>query len=364
MPARPCPFSALGKSPGWLSLGLVALLSGPALLPGGVPAARSTTAAAKPIDPALVDLLKRGSLEDLAQACQAAVARGDASQVQLLQQRLLTIKPAPQPLALVLANADVLLTCQAPDLALQVLARYAPAPGPERTFWLVMQWRAAAAGLQHGLAAQALRQLAGGKVGALESRQLPVQEKQDGTVVTRPAIDLLAAHLESLGRNREAAEVLLASRLGGAPQAERFALAVSLLDRLPGAQRQRLMELALEQAAASGSWGLVAELLDQQLALEEGPGTRPSQAMQRRLRLSGRIDDAYGEWLVRRRRVLAQDPVNQGRLSLLDGQLRSPRSAGGHAHGGSASVTPSSASPATMPSQVVTPIRPSSSPKP
>ena len=146
-----------------------------------------------------------GTLDQLAQACQVAVAQGNASSVTLLQQRLLAVKPAPQPLAVVLANADGLLTCQAPDLALQVLARYSPAPGPDRTLWLAMQWRAASAGLHHQLAADALQQLAEGQPGALDARLLPVQEKEDGTVVSRSALDLLAGHLESLGLNREAA---------------------------------------------------------------------------------------------------------------------------------------------------------------
>jgi hypothetical protein len=267
----------------------------------------------------------------LAEACSLAVAEGNAGWVNLLQQRLLAIQPAPQPLAVVLANADALLTCQAPDLALQVLARYSPAPGPDRSLWLSMQWRAASAGLHHDLAAEALQQLAAGHPGALDARLLPVQEKEDGTVLSRSALDLLAGHLESLGLNREAAEVLLAGRKGGAPLAERYGRAVALLDALPIAERQRLLELALDQAAAAGSWGLVAELLDQQLALDAGPSAPATKAMQRRLRLSGRIDDAYGEWLVRRRDQLAQDPANLRRRSDLELQLRSPRSAGGHA---------------------------------
>ena len=332
MPARLSPFSAFGKQ----AAPLVALVACSSLWLGGVASARTPAKTSPALDPALAALLKTGNLDALAGGCQNALAKGDAGQVRLLQQRLLTVKPAPQPLPVVLANADALLACQAPDLALQVLARYAPAPGPERTFWLVMQWRAAAAGLHHGLAAEALQQLAVGRPAQLEERQLVVKEKDDGTAATRSALDLLADHLESLGRNREAAEVLLASQSSGAPRAERYARAVALLDRLPLPQRQRLMELALEQAAASGAWGLVAQLLDQQLALEAGSSTRPSQAMQRRLKLSGRIDDAYGEWLVRRRAALGkdprnQDPAQQARMAALETQLRSPRAPGGHA---------------------------------
>ena len=326
MPAGLSPFSALGKGGACLA-GL--LCFGFVLLPraGALPAQPVPVQA----QPSLKTLLKTGTLDQLATACQAAVAQGNASSVTMLQQRLLVVKPAPQPLAVVLANADGLLTCQAPDLALQVLARYSPAPGPDRTLWLSMQWRAASAGLHHQLAADALQQLAAGQPGALDARLLPVQEKEDGTVLSRSALDLLAGHLESLGLNREAAEVLLAGRPGGAPLAERYGRAVALLDALPIAQRQRLLELALDQAAAAGSWGLVAELLDQQLALDAGPGVAATKAMQRRFRLSGRIDDAYGEWLARHRDQLAQDPASQQRRSALERQLRSPRAAGGHA---------------------------------
>jgi len=327
MPARLSPFSALGKRGAcWAGLLSVALVIPRA---GALPAQSGRPG--EQVGPSLKSLLKTGTLDQLGQACQAAVAQGNANSVNLLQQRLLAIKPAPQPLAVVLANADVLLSCQAPDLALQVLARYSPAPGPDRTLWLSMQWRAASAGLHHQLAADALQQLAAGQPGALDARLLPVQEKEDGTVLSRSALDLLAGHLESLGFNREAAEVLLASRQGGASRAERYGRAVALLEALPVAQRQRLLELALDQAAAAGSWGLVAELLDQQLALEAGPGVAATKAMQRRLRLSGRIDDAYGEWLVRHRAQLAQDSTNLQRRSDLELQLRSPRAAGGHA---------------------------------
>ena len=340
MPARLSPFSALGKGgaclAGVLSFALVMPRAG--ALPAKPVSAQPVSARPLPVQAlpfqaqaSLKTLLKTGTLDQLAEACQGALAEGNASLLNLLQERLLLVKPAPQPLAVVLANADALLTCQAPDFALQVLARYSPAPGPDRSLWLSMQWRAASAGLHHQLAAEALQQLAGGQAGALDARLLPVQEKEDGTVVSRSALDLLAGHLESLGLNRAAAAVLLAGRRGGAPLAERYGRAVALLEALPIAQRQRLIELALDQAAAAGSWGLVAELLDQQLALDAGDAASATKAMQRRLRLSGRIDDAYGEWLVRHRDRLAKDSASLRRRAALELQLRSPRAVGGHA---------------------------------
>jgi hypothetical protein len=71
----------------------------------------------------------------------------------------------------------------------------------------------------------------------------------------------------------------------------------------------------------------VAALLDQQLA--DGLSDEASRrALERRLRLSERIDDAYGEWLQRRRQA---DPAQDPRVVLLEDQLRSPRHSGGHA---------------------------------
>ena len=236
----------------------------------------------------------------------------------MLQQRLLGLHPAPQPLAVVFANAEVLLRCEAPDGALQVLARISPAAGAERIQWLVMQWRAAQAGLNHQVAANALRRLAAGNLAQLEALELPVSRRQDGTAVTRSALDLLAGHLESLGQRQRAAEVLLSGTQPGAVNAARLAQAVALFDGLPAVEQDRLLELALEQAATAGAWGLVGQILDQQLALGEGTPERAQRAAERRLRLSRGIDDAYAEWLL-------------GRTPELERQLRSPRSPGGHA---------------------------------
>jgi hypothetical protein len=144
--------------------------------------------------------------------------------------------------------------------------------------------------------------------------------------VNRPALDLLAGHLESLGQRQRAAEVLVSSAQPGVATAARLAQAVALLEGLPAAQQERLLELALEQAAASGSWGLVAEILDQQLALAGSTPEQVARATERRLRLSARIDDAYGEWLLQRR-----DPAALSRQGDLERQLRSPRDPGGHA---------------------------------
>jgi hypothetical protein len=253
------------------------------------------------------------------------------------QQSLRASLPPGPSLEEVLLTAERLLACAAPEAALAVLARLSPAPGADRRRWLVMQWRAAHAGLRHDLAVQALTLLAGGDVQRLEALQLPLALPGDDLAAppaeppsqpaTRSALDLLADHLVSLGRGHEAAEVLLASSSPGALTAARWGRAAVLADELPLQERDRIMELALEESAAAGAWGLVAALLDQQLAA--GVSDEASErALERRLRLGRRIDDAYGEWVQRRR---LSGPEHELRNAELERQLRSPLDPGGHA---------------------------------
>jgi len=269
---------------------------------------------------AVLPLLRSASLDDLAELCLQLVAEAEPRLLQMVQARLLAIRPAPQPLPVVLANADVLLRCQAPQAALKVLERYGPAPGAERSQWLLLRWQAANLGLDHRVAVESLRELAGGRLASLETLLLPLRRNSDGSVSSRAALDLLAGSLVSLGQPQAAAEVLLASRAPGEATARRIAEAVELLGQLPLLEQLRLLELALEQAAAAGAWGLVTDLLDRQLALPHTPDTATARARaaERRLRLSRRIDDAYGAWRVQ--------PTAE-----LERQLRSPRMPGGHA---------------------------------
>ena len=82
-------------------------------------------------------------------------------------------------------------------------------------------------------AAEALRRLAAGRMAQLETLPLPLRLREDGTLDTRSALDVLAGHLEVLGRSREAAEMLLAGRLPGTVAAERLERAVTLLVAVP-----------------------------------------------------------------------------------------------------------------------------------
>jgi hypothetical protein len=267
--------------------------------------------------------------------CRQAIGARDRDRLRSIQEQLISRRSRQSTLPEVLTTAEALLVCQAPVGALEVLSRHSPAPGADRRAWLLLQWQAADAGLDHRRAAQALRWLAEGDPANLETLQLPLVEPSGRRTVTRSALDVLADHLENLGRPAEAAEVLLASRLAGEATAGRWGRAVALAAQFDRETRDPLLERALEQAAASGAWGLVAQLLDQQLGAEAASGPESSLALERRLRLSARIDDAYGEWLVRRR--LGADPI---RTRDLETQLRSPRDPGGHAAGSSLTPLP------------------------
>ena len=299
------------------------------------------------------ELLRRGSLEQLAEGCQRVVAEERLDRLRRIRERLLLILPAPQPLPVVLANAEVLLSCYQPQAALTVLDRISPAAGAERLQWLLMQWRAAQAAMDHRRAALALERLGAAlaleRLGAarparLEALLLPVLRREDGSVVSRPALDLLADHLQARGFPQAAATLLLASQEPGVISAQRRLEALRLLQALPAGERDALLESALDQAAAVGAWSLVGELLDAQAAL---PSER---ARQRRLRLSPRLDDAYGEWL-----ILRQDPAAAARSSELERRLRSPEARGGHREVPPPAAPRPSPSPSSTPSKPVVP---------
>ena len=300
--------TTVGPSPGLAPRHAAGTTSMPAaILSAPVPATPA------PIEPAaFAALLRTGTLEELDAACAEVMALEDRPRLRQLQQRLLEVVPWPQSLDVVLANADVLIRCRAPQAALTVLDRYGPGPGPGRVQWLLMQWRAANSALDHRRAALALERLTANQPASLAALALPLQRRPDGTVVTRPALDVLAGHLESRGFHQTAAAMLLAAATPGRPRAERVQQAVALLKALPPEQLEELLETALNEAAAAGAWGLVIDLLQAQAALPGGRGR------ERLLRLSPRLDDAYGEW--RLRRWNPSDP----RVKELERQLRAP----------------------------------------
>jgi hypothetical protein len=259
----------------------------------------------------------------LVQACRQAIAAGRGDDLRPLQRQLEARHPAPAPPAELEADARALLACAAPAAARRVLQRHGPAPGPDRDRWLLLEWQAAALALDHGAAAAALLAYAGADPSRLAGRLLVADPATAaGPDTGSPALDVLADHLQALGRDRQAAELLLAGSAGGGDGvllARRLQRVARLRQDLPPAERQQLLERALELAGAAEAWGLAAELLADQLELPL-PAAR-----ERLLRLSVRMDDAYGEWLLRR-----QDAPDAPRTRQLELRLRSPLDATGH----------------------------------
>jgi len=306
----------------------------PPVASGGPPVAAGGSPAEAPVPPmseaAFNALLQLRDLDQLNTACARIVQEDNPTRLRVLQNHLLVLNPAPQTLPVLLANAEVLLTCQGPQAALRVLDRYGPGPGAPRVQWLLMRWRAANAALDHRSAALALRRLSDGGEARLQGLTLPIRRREDGTVVSRSAVEVLAGHLEARGHHEAAGQLLLRLPSTGPLGAAQLARGVALLGRLPLEEREAILETALNQAAAAGAWSLVSELLDAQAALPSG------RALARRLRLSPRLDDAYGEWL-----LLRDNPAARGRARELEKRLRSPQAPGGHA----ASEAPPSPNP-------------------
>ena len=258
--------------------------------------------------------LLESDLQQLEQGCTDPLIGATGGRQQQIRDRLLVLHPAPDSFELVVANATALLTCGSPDSAARVLNRISPAVGEERRRWLRLRWQAAAAGLDHREAALALRRLVNGDLIALASLELG-----DG----RLGLDQLAEHEAALGRQAEAAAVLLL-----APNAQRLAQAADWLAGADAAAADQLLEQALDQAAADQSWGLAVELLELQLSLQlaaGGDGARPRQRLQR---LAAQLDDRYSLW-----RLEGGDELDLG--------LRSPRQPGGHAAVGDSPDAPS-----------------------
>ena len=258
--------------------------------------------------------LLESDLQQLERGCTDPLIGATGGRQQEIRDRLLVLHPAPESFELVMANATALLTCGSPDSAARVLNRISPAVGEERRRWLRLRWQAAAAGLDHREAALALRRLVNGDLIALASLELG-----DG----RLGLDQLAEHEAALGRQAEAAAVLLL-----APNPQRLAQAADWLAGADAAAADQLLEQALDQAAADQAWGLAVELLELQLRLQlaaGGDGARPRQRLQR---LAAQLDDRYSLW-----RLEGGDELDLG--------LRSPRQPGGHAAVGDSPDAPS-----------------------
>lgn len=281
-------------------------------------------------------VLLEGEIPELQLACADASRFGLKARLQALRDRLMLVAPAPQPFSVVMANARALLTCKAPASAQVVLNRFGPGPGQQRRQWLLLDWRAASASLDHRRAALALRRLAEGDLASLDQDQLVVGVSEDGQPLTRTALDLLADHEAASGQFDRAAAVLLAGRTPGVVAARRYGLVAGWLQMLGQPSSDALLETALDQAAADQAWATAVDLLRLQLRLNREAGGDGIRARQRLERLSRRLDDLHT-----RLQLSDADP------DALDQLLRSPRQPGGHAALGE--LTPSG-SPVVIPS--------------
>ena len=272
-------------------------------------------------------VLLEGDIPALQQACADAVQFGLQERLRLLRNRLMEVAPAPQPFEVVMANAQALMQCKAPDSVPVVLARFGPAPGRQRREWLLLSWQAAAAAFDQDRAVLALMRLAEGDRSRLEEERLIVGLDDEGQPQTRSALDLLAEHQIANGQESEAVLTLLAARTPGVAAARRLGLASELLGALEPERSGPLLEAALDQAAAVQAWNLAEDLLRLQLALElenGGSGDRPRERLRR---LATRVDDRFTLLdLDRESSDLGSEERQQ-----LDQELRSPRAPGGHA---------------------------------
>lgn len=254
---------------------------------------------------AFQNLLLKGDRPALVGGCQEALALGLDDRLRLLRQRLLELHADDHGLEVVLADAKALLTCRAPDGALQVLARVSPAAGAPRQQWLLLQWQAANDGLDHRRAAAALGRLAqgsgGGSAAANLSRLLlPLAEPAapGEPLPQRPALEMQAEQLEAIGERERAVALLQQPAVDPATTAERLRWAARLLAETGQVERaEALLPEALNQSALGAAWGLSEALLEDQRALQlaQGNGVAAAQTNGRRARLARRLEDAMAQ---------------------------------------------------------------------
>ncbi len=296
---------------------------------------------ALPMTPeAFETVLEAGGINELSAACADSDRFGLQERLRLLRNRLMLVAPSPQPFAVVMANARALMACKAPDSTQIVLSRFGPGPGWQRREWLLLSWQAASAALDQDRAVLALRRLAEGDLTRLDTELLVVGLSDDGLPLTRSALDLLANHELAAGRPEEAVTVLLAGRTPGVVASRRLGKVAELLAPLDPERGDRLLEAALDQAAAEQAWGLAEDLLRLQLRLALQHGGDADRPRERLRRLASRVDDR----LTLLELEQTSPDLDLQRVQDLEDQLRSPRAIGGHASLGESDASEAPAS--------------------
>jgi hypothetical protein len=249
---------------------------------------------------AFEQLLETGNRQELVSGCRRAINLGLDQRLAALRTALLDLNQATSSLDVLFADTEALIACKAPDAALQVLARISPDEGPERQRWLLLQWRAASAGLDQRRAALALKRFAQGSAQVLNNQQLTLQEPQSpGELpLQRSALDVQAAQLEATGDAIAALELLQTPGATPLLTAQRNQQAAALLAAAGNADRAAVLAgFSIDLAAAEEAWGLSESLLDDQrryqLSAADEIGAEQTNA--RRLRLSRRLADSMAE---------------------------------------------------------------------
>ena len=211
--------------------------------------------------------------------------QGLDQRLRLLRSALLNLNQDTSSLQVVFADTEALIAC-APDATLQVLARISPDEGPERQRWLLLQWRAASAGLDQRRAALALQRFAQGSAERLNNQQLTLKEPQSpgALPLQRSALDVQAARLEANGDAVAAMELLQTPAATPLLTAQRNQQAAALHSRRGRPDRAAaLTGASIDLAAAQEAWGLSEPAGDQQrYQLSAADVSRAGQTNQRR----------------------------------------------------------------------------------
>ena len=260
------------------------------------------------------------TISQLRVACSDAANRSSDRRLRELSQHLKSSAQSTNSFDLEMQRAAAFMACKAPENAQQVLQGINPTNIAEQKSWSRLLWKASNAVMDHSNAALALRRLAEGNLQRLDDEPITVGNTQEGTPLTRLALDLLAEHERLNGRCEVAARVLLAGRKRGALGAARLSQVVQCLEGLSMNRRKDLLESALNEANADNAWWLVGDILKLQIELDLASGGDAQIPLQRLEKYSIELDDRYMQL-----ELIRIQSSNQEERTLLEDQLRSPK---------------------------------------
>ena len=264
--------------------------------------------------------LAQETILQMSVACSDAAQLSSDRRLRELSDQLMHSVNLNNSFDLEMQRAVALIACKDPETAQQVLRRINPINSEKKRAWSMLFWQASNAVMDHSSAALALRSLSEGNLQRLDDEQITVGYSQDGTPLTRLALDLLAEHERLNGRCGVAAKVLLAGRKGGALGATRISRVAQCLDGLSVERRKDLLESALVEANADDAWWLIGDILRLQVELDLAAGGDAQIPLQRLEKYSKELDDLYTQF-----ELIRIEKRNREKRTLLEDQLRSPR---------------------------------------